>query len=232
MTRVLLALLLPLVACTPEAPATSMPDPQAPAPTDTIAARRALLAQHADPRDQWQQPDELIAFMGGDISGWTIADLFADDGYFTFKLLDAGANVIAVVNDVEKYEALMARKEAAGLGDDRLIVRAVPTGDPGLTAGEADCALIVHAFPGIQDKKVFLRQLRNGLRRPSVLFMVEWQKRETPVGPPVAERMTPEEIMDQFLATGFTDLSAKSRTMPYDVMFMMTDPMEDYIDGE
>ncbi len=233
MHRFLPLLLFPLFACTSE-PVPSQPsgtDPAHPtAGADSVADRRSLLSAHSDPRDAWQQPDELLAFMGNDVTGWTIADLFADDGYFTFKLLDAGANVIAIVNDVDKYEALMARKKAAGLGDDRLIVRAVPAGDPGLAAGEADCGLIVHAFAGIQDKKGYLRLLRNGLRRPSVLFMVEWQKRETPVGPPLAQRMTAEEIMDSFLATGFTDLSAKAQRMPYDVLFMMTDPMEEYID--
>jgi hypothetical protein len=232
MTRALLALLLPLMACTPEAPATDTAPPKAPAVTDQGPARSKASSATADPRDEWQKPEELIAFMGGDISGWVIADLFADDGYFTFKLIEAGANVIAIVNDVEKFAALEARKAAMGLSDDRLIVRAVPKGDPGLYPGEADCGLIVHAFPGIKDKKAYLRQLRNGLRRPSVLFMLEWQKRPTPVGPPVNERMTAEEIMDQFLNTGFTDLSARANMLPYDVLFMMTDPMEQYIDQQ
>ena len=233
MFRILLPVLFFLSACTPTTPPTPAPGNNATATApalDTISTRKALLSVHADPRDEWQQPDELIAFMGNDISGWTIADLFADDGYFTFKLIDAGANVIAIVNDLDKYEALIARKTAAGLGDDRLIVRAVPVGDPGLAMGEADCGLIVHAFPGIQDKKGYLKLLRNGLRKPSVLFMVEWKKKETPVGPPMAQRMTAEQIMDAFLATGFTDLSAQEKAMPHDVLFMMTDPMEEYVD--
>ena len=50
-------------------------------------------------RDTWQKPEELIALMGQDLSGMTIVDLFAEDGYFSFKMVAAGARVIAVVND-------------------------------------------------------------------------------------------------------------------------------------
>ncbi len=226
MKRCLLFLLFPLMACAQEATSDTV---EPPSKEDT---RRTLLAVNSDPRDEWQRPDELIAFMGGDVEGWVIADLFADDGYFTFKLIDAGARVIAIVNDIDKHDALLAKKKALGLSDDQLKVRAVPVGDPGLAPGEADAGLIVHAFPAIKDKKGYLTMLRHGLRRPSVLFMVEWQARDTPMGPPVSERMSSERIMDEFVGTGFTDLSAKAKLMPYDVLFMMTDPMEQYLDGQ
>lgn len=234
MKRSLLFLLFPLMACAQDkAPggATGSTDQTVAQGVKADDQRRGLLAIHSDPRDEWQQPEKLLELMG-DIEGIVIADLFAGDGYFTFKLIDAGARVIAIVNDVSNYETIMARKKSLGLGDDRLKVRAVPVGDPGLMPNEVDLGLIVHAFPGIKDKKGYLKLLRNGLRPPRALFMVEWQNRETPVGPPLAERMSPESIMDEFVGTGFTDLSARAKSMPYDVLYMMTDPMDEYMEGE
>ncbi len=64
------------------------------------------MKQSTAERDRIQKPEEIIALMGNNLTGMTIADLFADDGYITFKLLNAGANVIAIVNDAEKAKAI------------------------------------------------------------------------------------------------------------------------------
>lgn len=58
----------------------------------------------------------------------------------TFKLLDAGADVIAVVNEPDQAQRLEELKKAKGITDDRLRIRLVPVGDPGLMPEEADMA--------------------------------------------------------------------------------------------
>ena len=45
-------------------------------------------------RDDWQKPDEVIAFLG-DLEDKTVVDLGSGSGYFTFRLLATGASVIA-----------------------------------------------------------------------------------------------------------------------------------------
>ncbi len=192
-----------------------------PVPTQTTPT-----AAVADDRDSWQRPHELLQMIGPDIKGMTIADLFADDGYFTFKLIEAGANVIAIDNDPAKIARLEERKRELGLGDDRLRIRAVPVGDPGLGSGEADVALITHRYNSIKNKASYIARLREGLVPPRPLFIIEWQYRETPIGPPLSQRKPTESIMDEVGELGYSDIGAHSAKMPYQVIFLATDYIE------
>ena len=211
---------LALIACNSEDPGTST------APTaDTKTASVAV-----DPwkeRDQWQHPEGMIGMMGGDLRNRVVADLFADDGYFTFKLLDAGADVIAVVNEPAQAERLEELKKAKGLTDDRLRIRLVPVGDPGLMPEEADMALMVHRFTTLSDRKSYFNLMRRGLRYPYLLFMLEWPKKQTQHGPPLAMRAAPEEIMETIGSLNYTDVSFNAATIPDQVIYVAHDPMDD-----
>lgn len=192
----------------------------------TSSTAPSAVAPVTSDRDSWQRPHELIQMIGPDIKGMIVADLFADDGYFTFKLIEAGANVIAIENDPAKVAKLEARKRELALGDDRLRIRAVPVGDPGITNGEADVALITHRYTGIQNKASYIPRLREGLAPPRPLFIIEWQYRETPVGPPLEQRMPLENLMDEVGELGYSDIGAHSAKMPYQVIFLATDYIE------
>jgi hypothetical protein len=195
-------------------------------PTTGMQQGGQLVPIEPSERDQWQQPELLMAMMDNDLHGLVVADLFARDGYFTWRLLNAGAKVIAVDNDPKNIAHLEARKKEYGLTDDQLVIRAVPVGDPGISPEEVDVALIVHGFVGLKDKKSYFELLRRGMLEPRPLFMVEWQKAPTPIGPPVSERLGEDEIMDMLGALGFSDIGAHSAKMPYQVIFLATDPVD------
>lgn len=183
-------------------------------------------------RDRWQKPEVIIGLMGG-IQGLKVADLFADDGYFTFKLIEAGANVIAVVNDQARADAIKAEKNRRGLPDARLEIRVVPVGDPGIRSEEADMALIVHRFVGITDKRSFFKQMREGLRYPRYLVMVEWQNRQTAMGPPMSERLPSDRIMDIVgEVSEYSDVGAHSDKVPDQVVFLINDYMDSGFDSQ
>lgn len=201
----------------------------APQPADNAATTNTATSTGPTPvnqRDSWQKPEVVIGMMGGDLSNMTIADLFADDGYFTFKMIDAGANVIAVVNDAAKAEAITAKQKERGLGADRLQVRTVAVGDPGITNAEVDMALIAHSFVKIRDKKGYFERMRQGMKPPRFLVMVEWRNGQTPTGPPANERMSEEEVMDFIGTTGYSDVGAHSAQIPDQVIYLINDYMD------
>ncbi len=212
-------LLLAAVGCTPDTPADG-----------TAAAANANQPSPAEQkeleRDRLQKPEEVIAMMGNDLTGVTVADLFADDGYFTFRLIDAGANVIAVVNDAAKAEAIEAKKKALGLGDDRLKVRTVAVGDPGLAKEEVDMALIVHGFADLADKSTYFARMREGMRYPRPLIMVEWRHSDAPTGNVPGNGMREEEVMDFIGTTGYSDVGAHSAKIPDQVIYVINDYMD------
>ena len=203
------------------------PSPEGSTPATASTSTPAAPTEE-NARDAWQKPEELIQLMGGDLSGMTIVDLFAEDGYFTFKMIAAGANVIAVVNDPALAEKIENRKRSLGITDDRLRIRTVPVGDPGIGPAEADMALMAHRFLTIADKTTYFELLRRGLREPRPLYMLEWQNRQTPMGPPVSERRSVEDIMDMIGGLGYSDVGAHSAKIPDQVIFIITD----YIDLE
>lgn len=166
-------------------------------------------------RDAWQKPQEVFFLMGNDLRGRTIADLAAGDGYFTFKLIEVGANVIAISDDQRELDAIEDRKKAMKLGDDRLRTRLAPKGDPGLAPEEVDACLLVHSYVSIPNKKEFLSKVYQGTRMPKPLFILEWLYGETPMGPPMTDRMSSEKIMDDIGLVGYTDVGTYSAKIPY-----------------
>lgn len=228
----LLAFLGPVIiaACGTPAPAPADPVPSTNIPADTMDEPRHATTQ-APPadalRDERERPDVVIDLMkkGFRPQDAVIADLFARDGYYTFKLIEAGAKVIAVVNTAEEAEALERRKQLAGLTDDRLTIRAVAVGEPGLGPGEADLALMVDGFNTLHDQTTYFNRMRNGLRYPRPLFLVERR-------PTVTTRMTPEEnpmlaMQQRMLELGYSEVGAYGDKIPSRVIVVATDPTEE-----
>ncbi len=181
--------------------------------TNTTTAQQTSASTNE--RDAWQKPQEVFFLMGNDLRGSTIADLAANDGYFTFKMIEMGANVIAIDDDPAALAAIEARKKELGLGDDRLRTRLSPLGDPGLAPEEVDACLLVHSYVRIPNKKDYLTKVFQGTRLPRPLFILEWLNSDTPMGPPLTDRISSERIMDDIGTAGYTDVGTYSAKIPY-----------------
>jgi predicted methyltransferase len=101
--------------------------------------------------DDWHTVDSLFIAMGG-VNGKTVADLFVGDGYYTMKLLEAGAKVIAMDDDPRNIEALEAKKKEMGICDERLVIRTSTPGAPNLSLNEVDVALCTRQLLSIPDR--------------------------------------------------------------------------------
>jgi hypothetical protein len=185
------------------------------------------LARKHYERDAWQRPEELFAMMDNDVQGLVIADLFADDGYFTWKFLERGAIVIAVETDPAKVEFLKQEKKRRGYNDDQLRIRLAREGDPALGVEEAQVVLITHRYTTIKNRGAYFKRVREGLSHPRATFIIDWQYADTPMGPPLSQRMKMEDVMDELGSFGYTDIGAHSKKMPDQVIFFATDPMDE-----
>lgn len=180
-----------------------------------------------DPRDAWQKPEVLLAMMDNDVKDLVIADLFADDGYFSFRLAAAGARVIAVQSDVEKAKAMTAQRDALGFTEEQVEIRLSPVGHPGLAEGEADVALVVHSYTTIANRSNYFSLVRRGLAYPRPLFIIDWLPGDSPVAPAGAKRIAVDALMDEVGGYGYTDVGAHTDKMPYQVILFATDPMDE-----
>lgn len=182
----------------------------------------------ADDRDAWQKPEvvlDLIAF-DGPLNGRTVAHLFAGDGYFTFKLAERGARVIAIVGDQGAADALTAERDRRGYTSEQVEVRVMAPGTTGLGMEEAELALFASSYAAVPDRVAFFRQVRNGLRSPHRLWVIDFLTQESPVGPPMELRMPITAIMDELGEAGYADVASRSNMLPYQFIMVGQDVIE------
>jgi len=164
--------------------------------------------------DDWHLVDTLFATMGG-VNGRTVADLFAGDGYYTMKLVEAGARVIAMDDNPDNIAALEARKKELGICDERLVIRQATPGTPNLDTNEVDIALCTRELLTVPDPAGYFGKLLPCIRFPHGLYVVNFLPEQTPVGPPLEQRGNEIAAMDIVGAGGFSDIGSYSKKLPY-----------------
>lgn len=194
--------------------------------TNGTSKNPVAVAQQDTARDAWQKPEVIIQLMGGveqSVKGKLVADLFAGDGYMTFKLIEAGANVIAIDTDPNALAAIEDRKRQLGLGDDRLRVRQVNEGEPGITNEEADLALSMHRIGYMNDILGYFAKVRQGLKAPKMVCIVDFLPSPSPMGPPMEKRYSETQMMDILEPAGFTDVGSYGKKLPYQYVMLALD---------
>jgi len=165
---------------------------------------KAYIAAQEDPaRAAWQKPDEVVRALRLR-PGQTACDIGAGPGYFTLRLARAvapGGHVFAVDVEPKILDALRDRIAKAGARD---VTPVLGLGDdPLLPAAACDVVLIVDTYHHLRDGAGYLRRLRAALRPGGRLVNVDFHKRATPLGPPLAHRLAREDFLRDAEAAGF-----------------------------
>lgn len=177
-----------------------------------------LVARFESPERQgWQMP-QLVLDALGPLDGRTVMDLGAGTGYFSFRLAEAGATVIAADVDQRFLDYIHARRDSIGLSADRLSLRKVPYDSPKLNPSEADVFLTVNTYHHIQDRERYFHKVRNGLDMAGRVVIVDFKARETPHGPPADMRVPAARIMEELTAAGFQEVRLDSVSLPEQVI--------------
>ena len=165
--------------------------------------------------------------MGG-IQGKVVADLFAGDGYIAFNMVEAGAaKVIALDTDPANIASMQKRKEQLGIADSRLEIRRTAPGETGLGAEEVDLTFIFNRFTTLQDRRSFMGKVRQATRSPRTVYIIDFVVAETPVGPPLQQRMTDAHMMDELGEYEYPDMGSRGKILPYQYILFA----QDYIEG-
>ncbi len=190
------------------------------APTDQHEAHRL----HQDPkayiaaldgprRDAYQKPDEVVdalALKPGDM----VADIGAGSGYFTLRFapkVGPTGRVYAVDVSPDMVRHLNARVRDAKLTNVSTIL--APPDDP-LLPTRVDLFVIVDVWHHVEDRAGYLAIMKRQLRPGGRVVMIDFHKRDLPVGPPVAMKIAREDLLAQMQAHGFT-LAREHTFLPY-----------------
>jgi len=172
-----------------------------------------LVARFEDPaRAQWQKPKTVIAGLGP-LAGKTVADIGAGTGYFAFPIAQVAGKVIAIDIDERFLRYIDDKKRRRGIAAN-LETRCTAPDSPGLRRGEADVVLIVDTYHHIESRVKYLKALRKGLVKNGVLVIVDFKKEQTPHGPPLALRLSEEEVGRELKSAGYS-ISIDRATLPY-----------------
>jgi cyclopropane fatty-acyl-phospholipid synthase-like methyltransferase len=157
-------------------------------------------------RAAWQKPDEVIALLG-DLRDKTVLDIGAGTGYFSFRLADKGAQVIAA--DVDERFQQYIRDKKVKRNDSLVTTRLTRYDDPLLSPAEVDHAIIINTYHHIENREDYFGKVLAGLKPEGILLVVDYKKAETPHGPPMDHRMDHSIVVKELESAGFTDLQVE-----------------------
>jgi ubiquinone/menaquinone biosynthesis C-methylase UbiE len=179
-------------------------------------------------RDAWQKPDELVAALGvarGDV----VADLGAGTGYLSRRLAAAvGPDGTVLAVETEPNLVVHLRERAEREKTPNVVPVLASAADPRLPVGLVDLILVVDTYHHFDDRRAYLRALRRFLRPSGRVAIVDWQKRELPVGPPMEHKLSRQQVLDEMRASGYR-LAAEHTILPYQyfLVFAQAEPGAD-----
>jgi ubiquinone/menaquinone biosynthesis C-methylase UbiE len=174
----------------------------------------AYIAALDDPaRDAYQKPDEVLRALNV-TEGEVIADIGAGSGYFTVRLsrhVGATGRVYAVDVSPDMIRHLHQRVHELGLRNVSPIL--APPDDPVLPEA-VDRFVIVDVWHHVDDRSGYLAKMKERLKPGGQVVMIDFHKRDLPVGPPAAMKIAREELIGSMEAHGF-HVAAEHTFLPY-----------------
>jgi ubiquinone/menaquinone biosynthesis C-methylase UbiE len=166
-------------------------------------------------RFHWQRPDIVIELMG-DISDKTVVDLGAGSGYFAFRLVKKAQKVIAIDIDTNMIALLEEEKGYYPTEiQQRIETRLAEPNDPKLRSQEADIVLIVNTYTFINDRVAYFQKLRDKLKPGGMVIIVDFKKRNLPIGPSKEHKVPILLVEDELQAAGFKSIESDDLTLAY-----------------
>lgn len=207
---VLGALLCPVLVLAQAKPPTSMEEMHR-----LHADSKAYIASLEDPaRDAYQKPHEVVTALGLK-EGERVADIGAGAGYFSLRFarhVGASGRVYAIDISPDMILHLNRRVRDARLDNVRTVL-ALPD-DPLLPDESVDRVFICDTWHHIENRASYIQRLRALLRPGGQIVIVDFQKKETPVGAPLAMRLAREDVVREFQEQGFR-LAREESFLPY-----------------
>jgi arsenite methyltransferase len=165
-------------------------------------------------RDRWQKPRELVAALGVR-PGMVVADLGAGTGYLS-RHLSAAVGVEGTVLAVETEPKLVVhlRKRAEDERTPNVVPILASTDNPRLPANGVDLVLALDTYHHVDGRIAYFRALHRVLRPGGRVAVVDWHKRELPVGPPPDHKLAREQVIEEMGKAGWS-VAQELDLLPY-----------------
>lgn len=173
-----------------------------------------IARQEAPGRAAWQKPGAVLRALGVR-KGQVVADVGAGPGFFSLRLARAvGSTGHVYAVDPEPAILDVLRQRLASRRVHNVTPVLGRADDPLLPAGRCDLVLMVNTYHHFASGPAFLRRAARALARGGRLASIDFAARETPVGPPLEERVSRERFLRDARRAGL-GLVAEHRFLPY-----------------
>ena len=162
--------------------------------------------------NEWRReniPPKTILSDFGLLESDNFADIGCGIGYFSI----AAADIISRENKIfsldisdEMLEELERRAEIADVSN--IITVKTSEYDFKLPDSSVSFALVVNVLHEVDDKDKFISEIKRILKPEGRVALMEWDKKEMEMGPPLAHRISSEDMIDIFSQNGFTNIKS------------------------
>jgi len=176
---------------------------------------KAYIGALEDPqRDAYQKPHEVLKALNIK-PGEIIADIGAGSGYFTFRLShfvgDKG-KVYAV--DVSPDMILHINRSIRDQKANNVVTVLADPDDPLLPDQSVNRFFICEVWHHIENQTKYLTLMKKMLKPGGEVVMIDFQKKEFPVGPPMNMRIAREDVIKRLESNGYR-LTKEHTFLPY-----------------
>lgn len=167
-------------------------------------------------RKTWQNPEEILNTV--DLKPTFVAvDLGCGSGFFTVPLSQRVQKVYAI--DVQEKMLEFLRKKIRKLkitNVEPLLSKSneIPLGDESV-----DFLVSINTLHEFDDKETMIEEMKRVLRRGGIVLIVDFKKKDTGFGPPVAVRVSKKQAKNLFEKKGFTILKMQELMYHYLLVF-------------
>lgn len=163
-------------------------------------------------RDAYQQPSKVLNYLG-DLNGLTVIDIGAGSGYFSVKLAEKGAKVIAA--DVNDEFIAYVQKRIKENNLQNIETRKIPYDSPNLQDKEVDMVLVVNTYHHIENRDVYFSKVKKGTKDNGELIIIDFFKTKVPVGPPSNHKLSIDEVVQELKKAGYGSFRIIADLLPY-----------------
>lgn len=165
-------------------------------------------------RSWWQKPEEVIA-MFRPLKGKKVVDIGCGTGYFSFKMVDSGAVVVAADIDDRFLSYVDSVKDARGISAKYLQTRKVQPDDPMLEKREADVVLIVNTYHHLENRVEYLKKVKAGLKKTGYVVIIDFFQKDLPLGPPKEMKQSADDVNRDLKLAGFSQFRTDDKLLSY-----------------
>jgi len=151
-------------------------------------------------REAWQMPAKVIEALGLK-PGMSVADIGAGTGYFSMRLAKTSADLTVFAVDIEPAMVTHLKNRAMSEHLKNVVPVLAGAASPNLPK-PVDLVLIVDTYHHLPSRVAYFRDLRKSLTPAGRVAIIDFRK-ESPEGPPVEFRFSPQQIEDEMRQAGF-----------------------------